>query len=86
MGDMDVATMKRLIAEGPKSYLDLDDVNNAACCNKVAYIATSHLLNASAGSSGYVVLTRTSERGQSSFVVHATAEKTLRFPWGELFF
>ena len=80
----DEATVKTLVAEGPQCYLELDDINNVAYCNKATYLATGHLLNAAAGTSGFVVLKRTHEHGgQSSFVMFATDDPILSFPWGE---
>ena len=84
MEHMDEATIKTLVAEGPQCYLEIDDINNVASCNKATYLATGHLLNAAAGTSGYVVFKRTHEDGgQSSFVMHATDDPILSFPWGE---
>ena len=67
MEDMDEATIKTLVAEGPQCYLEIDDINNVASCNKATYLATGHLLNAAAGTSGYML----SSRGRMKMVGRA---------------
>ena len=84
MDRLDDAVVKAHVKSGPPCFLELDDINNVGSCSRSVYLATGHLLNAAAGSAGFVVLKRTHEDGQvSSFVMFATEDKLLSFPWGE---